>query len=61
MRSPRPFTRRDREDLIQLLYRFHTRAIDEKNFDVVKSSALTIQYFSQQWTPPPSKGLKPAW
>lgn len=42
MRPPRPYTRKDKEDLIQLLYRFHCRAMEDEKYEVAKRAALLI-------------------
>lgn len=49
VRPPRPFTRKDREDLVQWLYLLHTRAIAEKNFGVAIRSSLVIRDISAAW------------
>lgn len=47
MRPPRPFTRDDGRQLVELLYYFHMRAIDEEKYEVAKRASLVIVQISQ--------------
>lgn len=42
MREPRPFTLKDTALLVQLLYQFHSRAVQDRDYDKAKRFSFLI-------------------